>query len=212
MNPAHDPAAAGKGCIAFAGGCAVARGTTAQVLAQLQADGHCDARGMALGKTSGPLLVFDETTGEPIELSACAPLADGGVRGSAGVPSHDTTIRPGRPKLGVVAREVTLLPQDWAWLAAQPGGASVTLRKLVLRARRFNESADRQRQSQVSCYRFITAVAGNLPGYEEANRALFAHQAERFQAHTLGWPDDVRAFAWKLAREAFAPPPGAQAP
>ncbi|WP_188590115.1 DUF2239 family protein, partial [Achromobacter denitrificans] len=101
--------------------------------------------------------------------------------------------------LGVVAREVTLLPRHWDWLAAQPGGASVVLRKLVEQARRDNESADRRRQRQEAAYRFMSAMAGNLPGFEEATRALYAEDRERFAAQVASWPQDVRGYALGLA-------------
>jgi len=110
---------------------------------------------------------------------------------------------PGRPRLGVTAREVTLLPRHWEWLAAQPGGASVALRKLVEEASRANEAKDRIRQAQEATYRFMSAVAGNLPGYEEAVRALFAGQAEQFGVLTEAWPVDVRDHVRRLALRAF---------
>lgn len=112
---------------------------------------------------------------------------------------------PGRPKLGVTAREVTLLPRHWEWLAAQPGGASVTLRKLVEAARREGCFAERARRAQGTAYQFITVVAGDRPGFEEASRALFAGDAEAFKAHTAGWPKDIAAHALRLAAEAFTP-------
>ncbi len=71
----------------------------------------------------------------------------------------------GRPKLGVVAREVTLLPRHWDWLNAQPGGASVALRKLVEQARRANGDADRARAAREAAYHFMSAMAGDLPAF-----------------------------------------------
>src|SRR5690606_37999937 len=111
---------------------------------------------------------------------------------------------PGRPKLGVVAREVTLLPRHWDWLAAQPGGASVALRRLVDEARRAAVDGDRRRAAQEAAYRFMQAMAGNEAGYEEAARALFAGDIARFEEHSLHWPDDVRDHAALLAADAFA--------
>ena len=93
-----------------------------------------------------------------------------------------------------MAREVTLLPRHWDWLNGQPGGASVTLRKLVDRARRENEGRDRVRQAQEATYRFMSAMAGNLPGFEEAARALFAMDSGRFTELIRGWPEDVRRY------------------
>ncbi len=115
----------------------------------------------------------------------------------------DSKTGPGRPKLGVVAREVTLLPRHWDWLNSQPGGASVALRKLVDEARRLKGGQDRVRQAQERAYRFMHLVAGDLPGFQEAARQLFAGNAERFHARIAKWPKDVRAHAAKLAEGAL---------
>jgi hypothetical protein len=112
--------------------------------------------------------------------------------------------RPGRPKLGVEAREITLLPRHWDWLARQRGGASATLRRLVETASREGSARDRARQAMDAAYRFATAMAGDAAGYEEAIRALFAGDAARFDAHSASWPEDVRAHVRKLAEPAFA--------
>ena len=106
---------------------------------------------------------------------------------------------PGRPKLGVVAREITLLPRHWDWLNTQPGGASVALRKLVEQARHASEGKDRIRQSQEATYRFMVAMAGDRPGFEEATRALFAGDSDRFDREIASWPIDVRDHARQLA-------------
>lgn len=99
--------------------------------------------------------------------------------------------RRGRPALGVVGREVTLLPRHWEWLNAQPGGASVALRKLVEQARRSNQESDLRRVAQARAYRFMSLVAGDLAGFEEAGRALFAGDRARFEAIVSAWPPDV---------------------
>ena len=105
----------------------------------------------------------------------------------------------GRPKLGVVAREVTLLPRHWDWLTAQPGGASVTLRKLVDEARRANVDRDRQRRASECAYHFMSVMAGDMAGFEEATRALFANDAAKFHQLTEAWPTDVRDYLRYLA-------------
>ena len=105
----------------------------------------------------------------------------------------------GRPKLGVVAREVTLLPRHSDWLATQPGGASVTLRKLVEEARRANVDRDRQRRANECAYHFMSTVAGDMAGFEEATRALFANDAAKFRQLTEAWPADVRDYVRYLA-------------
>ncbi len=110
---------------------------------------------------------------------------------------------PGRPKLGVVSREVSLLPRHWDWLNSQPGGASVVLRRLGDEARHANPIADRIRLAREATYRFMTAVAGNEPGYEEATRALFAGNNARYHALIAGWPVGVRYYASLLSLDAF---------
>jgi hypothetical protein len=109
----------------------------------------------------------------------------------------------GRPKLGVTAREVTLLPRHWEWLAAQPGGASVALRKLVEAARRESEGPDRRRAARDAAYRFASVMAGDRLGFEDMSRALFAGNAEGFAARVAEWPADVAEHLRGLAAEAF---------
>jgi hypothetical protein len=149
------------------------------------------------------VLIFDNVTSELIEVDFRGSSED--VRRRIGDPSAELVPRrPGRPKLGVVAREVTLLPRHWDWLARQPGGASVAIRKLVEQAGMANRAIDRRRVAQAAAYRFLSAMAGNEPGFEEAIRALFAGRQERFDERVEGWPDDVRAHAKKVAAAAFA--------
>ena len=126
------------------------------------------------------------------------------LRGSVGdvVRRFTPAKTPGRPKLGVVAREVTLLPRHWAWLAEQPGGASVALRRLVETARKADDKAD-ARMAQAAAYRFMAAMAGDRPGFEEACRALFAGDAPKFLDQTETWPVDIRDYATRLATPAF---------
>jgi hypothetical protein len=109
--------------------------------------------------------------------------------------------RPGRPRLGVVAREVTLLPRHWDWLASQSGGASVALRKLVEEASRNPRARLRARRDAI--YRLATALVGDAPGYEEAMRALYAGAREDFLAHIEAWPCDVRTVLDDMSTEAF---------
>lgn len=109
----------------------------------------------------------------------------------------------GRPKLGVTAREVTLLPRHWEWLAAQPGGASVALRKLVEAARRESEGPDRRRAARDAAYRFASVMAGDRQGFEDMSRALFAGDAAGFEARIADWPGDIAEHLRRLAGEAF---------
>lgn len=127
---------------------------------------------------------------EPLPTSDASAAPEGGVEVPRG---------RGRPKLGVVAREVTLLPRHWEWLSIQPGGASVALRKLVEEARRTSGARDRQRAAQEAAFRFMMASGGDLAGFEEAVRALFAADRRGFAAHLSAWPEAVRDHAIKLA-------------
>jgi hypothetical protein len=153
------------------------------------------------------VLVFDATTSESVELdlrgSASAVLKRL-MPGSAPAKAR----APGRPKLGVTAREVTLLPRHWDWLGSQPGGASVALRKLVEHALRTNAPEDRARQAREAAYRFMNAMAGNAPGYEEALRALFAGDYDRLRRTVTKWPADVRKHALALAEGSCRMPHG----
>jgi hypothetical protein len=200
MNPGSDAA-----YIAFEGDRRVASGNLREVISA--------AKETLDRRKDASVLVFDGITSGPIEIdfrgsiddvlarlpaSATAPAA--GKEAAPPVPRG-----PGRPKLGVVAREITLLPRHWEWLAQQSGGASVALRKLVDEARRANKDKDRIRLAQEAAYRFIAAMAENKPHYEEVARALFAGDAERFQAWTATWPADVRDHARRLAAAAFEP-------
>ena len=156
-----------------------------------------------------PVLIFDGVTSQPIELDLRGSREDV-TRRLAGQPAPtdddpatETPIAqrrgPGRPKLGVVSREVTLLPRHWTWLSEQPGSASVTLRKLVEQARRADAKKVGSRQAQESAYRFMSSIAGNEPGFEEATRALFAGDAKRFAEQIAPWPADVREHSQHLA-------------
>lgn len=147
---------------------------------------------------AGPVLVFDDADGAVIDLDLRGSEAEILARLAPAEPSP-LPRGPGRPKLGVVAREVTLLPRHWDWLAAQPGGASVALRKLVDQARRANAGSDQRRAMQEAAYRFMAAIGGDLPGFEAAARALFADDIKGFAERIQAWPSDIRDHALKLA-------------
>jgi hypothetical protein len=121
-----------------------------------------------------------------------------------GGPAADGTRGPGRPRLGVIGREVTLLPRHWEWLGAQPGGASAALRRLVDQARTGNAARDRVRLAQERCYRFLVATLGGAYDFEEATRALFAGDRKGFVQLSEQWPADARDHARKLADAAFS--------
>jgi hypothetical protein len=187
-------------CTAFEGARCIGSGELAQVALEVKKVVDRGPR--------GPVLVFDDTTSEQIELDLRGSPDDVSRRLArpAAPPPAEVPRGPGRPKLGVVAREVTLLPRHWAWLGTQPGGASVTLRRLVEEARRANADKDRLRQGQEATYRFMSVMAGDRPGFEEATRALFASQPDRFDQLVAAWPVDVRDHVRKLAVTAMRPP------
>ena len=155
-----------------------------------------------------PVLVFDDADGRTVEVPLELPAADllrllAQPQLATSADAAPAPRRPGRPKLGVVAREITLLPRHWDWLAAQPGGASVALRRLVEEARKVSSGDDRRRAAQEATFRFMQAMAGDQPGFEEASRALFAGDVARFEEHVARWADDVRDHATWLATDAF---------
>jgi len=148
-------------------------------------------------KPQGEVIVFDDSTGSQTDLDP-----RGEPREIAHLPAEVAAEEPrgrGRPRLGVIAKEVTLLPRHWDWLNGQPGGASVWLRKLVDEARKTSGDRDRVRAAQEAAYRFMSAIAGNLPGFEEATRSLFAYDRRRFTHLVANWPEDVRDYAVRLA-------------
>jgi uncharacterized protein len=127
--------------------------------------------------------IFNATTGELIDIDLELPIRDEAIK--------EVPAGPGRPRLGVIAREVTLLPRHWDWLKSQSGGASVALRKLVEVARKQSSAADDARISQAALYKFMSSMAGNLANFEEASRALFAFDKDRFFQLIEKWPTDV---------------------
>ena len=179
--------------VVFAGGELIARGMLTDIVRAAKA--RLDT------EPNASLQIFDAEDSRPVEVDFRGTAEDVLARLAPSAPA--TPRSPGRPKLGVVAREVTLLPRHWEWLAAQPGGASATLRKLVENARRDTSGDSARRVAQESAYRFAAAMAGNETGFEEAIRALYAGDAERFEQTIATWPADVRDHARELAASAF---------
>ncbi|MFK0375885.1 DUF2239 family protein [Pandoraea sp. NPDC090278] len=155
------------------------------------------------------VLIFDNLTGDTRDVdtrgSAAdirarypAPVTDSPVSGDSASEPDDAPKGRGRPKLGVVAREVTLLPRHWDWLSEQRGGASVALRKLIDEARRANAERDMQRRAQERSYSFMSTMAGDLQHFEEASRALFANDLAALAQRIVEWPEDVRTHLMRL--------------
>jgi hypothetical protein len=192
-------------CTAFDGSRCIASGELVEVIKTVK---ETVDKGEALS-----VLIFDDGSSELVEVDFRGTIED--VLKSLCIPSEivDTSADvnreeiiprgPGRPKLGVIPREVTLLPRHWEWLNSQPGGASVALRKLVEEARRINSDRDQLRTLQGNVYRFMSAMAGDFPGFEEASRALFAGNHEKFNEKVTAWPVDIRNHIQKLSLHAF---------
>ena len=203
MSPATSPAGSGP-YSAFEGTRRLAAGPLDVVVAAAKA-------AFDTSRTS-LVLIFDDATGEQIDADYSGTPAEV-LRGVSArearrtappaEPEPATPRGPGRPRLGVVPREVTLLPRHWQWLNSQPGGASVALRRLVDEARRASVGRDRVRRAQEVSYRVMTALAGDLPGFEDALRALFARDGAAFDRHVAAWPGDVRDYARRLASPAL---------
>ena len=167
---------------AFDGPRLLARGTAPEVALAVK---------RAVG-ADGPVLVFDEHTGAEIDFDLSGTEAD--VLARLEVPSRGR----GRPKLGVVAREVTLLQRHWDWLGGQRGGASAALRRLVDEARKIDDGATERRRAEAATYKVLSALAGDRPGFEEAARALFAGDEAAFLGRIADWPGDIAAQARRM--------------
>jgi uncharacterized protein len=191
--PGYEPGMIETQCIAFAGDRRIAKGGLQAVALAVKA--------AVEAAEPEPILIFDAATSAPVELDLRGDARDVAARYAAPASPAGERKGPGRPKLGVVAREVTLLPRHWEWLASQPGGASTALRKLVEAARKAEETSPRR--AQEAAYRFMLAVGGDLPGYEDATRALFAGDAAGFKELTAAWPAGVRDHARELAASTF---------
>ncbi|MEN9933299.1 MAG: hypothetical protein RIS17_1872 [Pseudomonadota bacterium] len=171
-------------CTAFADQTIIARGALIDVALAIKAADGVEQ-----------VLVFDDASGRVIDLDLSGSTAD--IVARLGVPAE--TRGRGRPKLGVIAREVTLLPRHWDWLAQQSGGASPTLRRLIDAARKADAGQAEAKAQRETAYRFMAALAGDLPGYEEAIRALFAGDTDAMAASMADWPADIRVHALHLA-------------
>jgi hypothetical protein len=195
-------------CTAFEGYRCIGAGSLQEVARKLKA--------LENGLEHKPILIFNDLTGGLVEVDLRGTVDEVAERLSksgnsvAGLPEAQLKRGPGRPKLGVIAREVTLLPHQWDWLDSQPGGASAAVRRLVYAARRTSEGQDQARQSQEAVYRVMTAMAGNFPGFEEALRSFYRRDQRRFSEIIAPWPEDVRDYVKKLAAKVSQESPALQ--
>ncbi|TXI90749.1 MAG: DUF2239 family protein [Burkholderiaceae bacterium] len=160
---------------------------------------QCDAEKLFQGQ----FLVIDDDIGDAVDLDLSGSKAAVKERYTKPVEAVSDEKQPdsrsrGRPKLGVVSKEVTLLPRHWEWLALQPGGASVALRKLIDEARKQTGNEDQMRVMQERTYKAMSHIAAHLPNYEDALRALFALDQAKFLQMIETWPVDYRNYLMKL--------------
>jgi uncharacterized protein len=197
MNTANQTIDANSVFLAFNGYQRIGKGSLEEVRLAVRA-----AVGDAANASTTTPWIFNAQTGEPIDIDLDTPVLVAHPTDDVS-PLPLATAKPGRPKLGVEAHEVTLLPRHWEWLKSQQGGASVALRKLVDTARKSSQHTDNARLAQAALYRFVSAIAGNLAGFEEASRAMFANDRARFFQLISSWPHDVHEHIAVMAENAF---------
>ena len=181
---------------AFEGGKMVSKGALPEVVLKVK---------RRIGKVeNSSILIFSDATGNTLDFNFQGAEKDVLKRLDVFVKEDaPESSGPGRPKLGVVSREVSLLPRQWEWLASQSGGASAVLRRLVDEAKKKSSEGNAVKQTQERTYKFMFAVAGDLEGYEEAIRALYKKDRKNFLVRMADWPDDVKAHALDLAGPVF---------
>lgn len=170
-----------------------------RIAAGSYADVACKVSTYLQAKPETQPLIFNADTGKQIDLDLRGSADEIRARAESAADPSGTRAGKGRPKLGVVAKEVTLLPRHWDWLAAQPGGASVTLRKLIERASKDPDAPEQRQARATAAYHFMHAVGGNLPGFEEVSRLLFAGNLEGVASAVEAWPGDIGSQVLALA-------------
>jgi len=143
------------------------------------------------------ILIFEDMSGKQVDFDFSGSLDDVLERGRARI----VRLGPGRPKLGVVGREVSLLPRHWEWLEDQPNGISAAIRRLVDEARKREPGTQRARRLRDGIARFMWSMGGDLPNFEEATRSLYGEADAPLETLIATWPDDVRDHVLRLAAE-----------
>ena len=151
------------------------------------------------------VLIFSNNTGKTMDFNFQGNVKDTLKRLEKFVSTQEPgpISGPGRPKLGVISREVSLLPRHWEWLASQPSGASATIRKLIEEAKKRSSTRNSVKQVQERVYRFMSVIVGDMKGYEEALRALYKADRKNFLLHIQDWPTDVRTHVIEMAKPVF---------
>lgn len=149
-----------------------------------------------------PLLLFEDQTGRQIDFDLRGTLDQ--VLARYAPPAPGAKPGPGRPKLGVVSREVSLLPRHWEWLELEPQGISAAIRRLVDEARKREPDKQRARLAREAAAKFMWGMAGDLPDFEEASRALYAKDGATLRTLVAKWPKDIRTHLMKMITECEA--------
>jgi hypothetical protein len=176
---------------AFAGDRLLASGALELILARVKASFD--------SQEPEAVLIFEDQSGRQVDFDLRGSIDEVLARATRPEPEPPRA-GPGRPKLGVVSREISLLPRHWEWLEQQPNGISAALRRLVDEAKKRAPEEEQARLVREAAYRFMTAMGGNLPGYEEAARALFAKQNEVVEELIETWPQDIRTHLVRMLR------------
>jgi hypothetical protein len=174
---------------AFAGNRRITSGSLQQFLTHTKR--HLDQGGAAV-------LIFVDQTGQQIDFDFRGTVEEVLARHA---PAPAPRSGPGRPKLGVVCRELSLLPRHWEWLEQQPQGASAAVRRLVEGAIKHEPNKAQARALRDAAGKFMWGIAGNFPNFEEASRALYAKNNEALEEWTAGWPEDIRSHVLTLVQE-----------
>lgn len=149
---------------------------------------------------SQAVMIFDDATGRRTDVE----LGPNQIRERLHPDATADRSGPGRPKLGVVSREISLLPRHWEWLATQPGGASAAIRRLVEEARKNRRAEEASRLAREALDKALTVLGGSRPNFEEALRALYAGQFLRLEELIAEWPEELRAHISRLTGQAQA--------
>lgn len=184
-------------CIAFSGDIKISSGPILKVAEATKKH--------LIKKPNSDIQIFDHDTGQFLEVDFRGSLSQVVERMKKSFIIETEKIRgPGRPKLGVVSKEITLLPKHWDWLNLQANGASGSIRKLIDEAMKRNVAKDELKRSQNSVYKFMTIMAGNYPLYEEALRAFYANDNAKFKYIITNWPKDVRDHLLKMTDQIWS--------
>ncbi len=183
---------------AFESGKVISSGTLADVVINLK---------KKLGKSNHTsVLIFNDTTGRTMDFNFSGSEKEVLKRLEIYTQTPDSKeqpIGPGRPKLGVFSREVSLLPRHWEWLASQSGGASAVLRRLVEEAKKTSSQTITTKHAQERTYHFMSVVAGDFKGYEEVLRSLYKKDKSNFFSEMSEWPKDIVSYIRKISGPVF---------